>query len=66
MRLEVLLGRRVRYRGEVGLVVSGCAVAEAGGTLALSLPRANGAPRREVIVPASEWGELELLDGATR
>jgi hypothetical protein len=59
MRLEDLLGRRVRYKGDQGRVVEGHAGAEA--SIVISIPAGVGAPSRVVTVPESEWGQLELL-----
>ena len=66
MRPEALLGCRVRYRGEVGRVVGVDAAVPAQAMLTLSISRTSGVPRREVVVPAPEWGELELLDPVLR
>ena len=60
MKLEDLLGRRVRYQGEEGRVVEGHADGvEAAVTV--NLRASSGSPRRVVTVPESEWDELELL-----
>jgi hypothetical protein len=58
MRLEDLLGRRVRYKGEEGRVVEGHAGAEA--SVVISISAGVGAPSRALTVPESEWELLEL------
>ena len=59
MRLEDLLGRRVRYKGEEGRVVEGHSGEDA--SVVLSVRAATNQARRNVEVPESEWDELELL-----
>ncbi len=59
MRLEDLLGRRVRYKGEEGRVVQGHVDVQA--SILISIPAKVGSPSRVVTVPESEWDELELL-----
>ena len=59
MRLEDLLGRRVRYKGEEGRVVEGHSGEDA--SVILSVRAAQNQARRNVEVPESEWDELELL-----
>lgn len=59
MRLEDLLGRHVRYKGEEGRVVEGHADEQA--SVVISIPAKSGAPSRIVTVPESEWELLELL-----
>jgi hypothetical protein len=59
VRLEDLLGRHVRYKGEEGHVVEGHADEQA--SVVVSIPAKSGAPRRVVTVPESEWEQLELL-----
>jgi hypothetical protein len=60
VKLEDLIGRHVRYKGDEGRVVEGHADEQA--SVVVSLRATSGAPRRVVTVPESEWGELELLD----
>jgi len=62
VKLEELLGRRVRYKGEEGRIVGGHAVAQAEAMAIVSICRKRRAPRRELTVPEAEWGELEFLD----
>ena len=59
MRLEDLLGRHVRYKGDEGYVVEGHADVQA--SVVISILAAVGAPSRSVTVPESEWDEIELL-----
>ena len=59
VKLEDLLGRRVRYKGEEGRVVGGHADVQA--TIVISIPARAGSPSRVVTVPKSEWEQLELL-----
>ena len=59
MKLEDLLGRHVRYKGEEGRVVEGHSGEDA--SVILSVRAAPGQARRNVVVPESEWDELELL-----
>jgi hypothetical protein len=64
VRLEDLLGRRVRYKGEEGHVVEGHSDEGHSGdqpSVVVSIRGTNNVPRRNVTVPESEWGELELL-----
>ena len=61
MKLEDLLGRRVRYHGDEGRVVEGH-VDDVEASVTVSLRATSAAPRRVVTVPESEWDELELLD----
>ena len=60
MRLEDLLGKHVRYKGEEGHVVEGHSGEQA--SVVVSVQRANDAARRNVIVPEREWEQFELLD----
>jgi hypothetical protein len=60
MKLENLIGRRVRYKGEEGRVVEGHVDAQA--SVVVIIRATSGSPRRAVDVPEPEWGELELLD----
>ena len=59
MRLEDLIGRHVRYKGEEGYVVEGHAGEQS--SVVVSVRGVSDAPSRNVTVPESEWGELELL-----
>ena len=59
MRLEDLLGKHVRYKGEEGHVVEGHSGEQA--SVVVSIRGVNNVPRRNVTVPESEWQELELL-----
>jgi hypothetical protein len=59
MRLEDLLGRHVRYKGEDGRIIEGHADAEA--SVVMSIRAAAGAPSRSVTIPESEWDQIELL-----
>jgi hypothetical protein len=59
VRLEDLLGRHVRYKGDEGYVIEGHADVQA--SVVVSIPATSGAPSRSVTVPESEWDELELL-----
>ena len=60
VKLEDLLGKHVKYKGEEGRVVEGHAGEQA--SVVVSIRSASNAPRRNVTVPQSEWKELELLD----
>jgi VCBS repeat-containing protein len=59
VRLEDLLGKHVRYRGEEGFVVEGHSGEQA--SVVVSIRGTNDVPSRNVTVPESKWGELELL-----
>lgn len=59
MRLEDLIGKHVRYKGEEGHVVEGHSDEQA--SVVVSIRGMNDVPSRNVTVPESEWGELELL-----
>jgi hypothetical protein len=59
VRLEDLIGRHVRYKGEEGRIVEGHADEQA--SVVVSIPAKSGAPSRLVTVPESAWDELELL-----
>ncbi len=64
MKLEGLLGRHVRYKGEEGYVVEGHTGEGRSGeqsSLVVSIRGMSNVPRRNLTVPESEWGELELL-----
>lgn len=60
MKLEDLLGKRVRYKGEEGYVVEG----HFGERLSavINVSALGGGSRHQLIVPESEWQELEILD----
>jgi len=60
VRLEDLLGRHVRYKGEEGHVVEGHSDEQA--SVVVSVRGANNVARRNVTIPESEWEQLELLD----
>jgi hypothetical protein len=59
VRLEDLLGRHVRYKGEAGRVIEGHADVQA--SVVISIPARVGSPSRVVTVPESEWDQIELL-----
>jgi len=59
VRLEDLLGRHVRYKGEEGRVVEGHTGEDA--SVVVSVRASDNVARRNVVVPESEWDELELL-----
>ena len=59
MRLEDLLGKRVRYQGEVGRIIEGQADSEA--TVVISFAAKPGRPSEVVTVTESEGERLELL-----
>ena len=59
MKLEDLLGKHVRYKGEEGHVVEGHSGEEA--SVVVSIRGTGDVARRNVTVPESEWEELELL-----
>jgi hypothetical protein len=64
VRLEDLLGRHVRYKGEEGHVVEGHSSEGRAGeqaSVVVSIRGMHTVPRRNVTVPEPEWGELELL-----
>jgi hypothetical protein len=64
LRLEDLLGRHVRYKGEEGHVVeghSGEGRSAEETSVVVSIRGTSNVPRRNVTVPESEWDELELL-----
>jgi hypothetical protein len=60
VRLEDLLGKHVRYRGEEGRVVEGHSGERA--AVVVSVRASDDVARRNVTVPEREWQELELLD----
>jgi hypothetical protein len=59
VKLEDLLGKRVRYKGEGGYIVEGHAGDDA--SVVVSFRAMSGTPSRNVIVPEPEWDEIELL-----
>ena len=59
MKLEDLLGKHVRYKGEEGHVVEGHSGEEA--SVVVSIRGTRDVARRNVTVPESEWEQLELL-----
>ena len=59
MKLEDLLGKHVRYKGEEGHIVEGHSAAQA--SVVVSIRGMSDAPSRDVTVPESEWDEFELL-----
>ena len=59
MKLEDLLGKHVKYKGEEGYVVEGHSGVQA--SVVVSIHGMTATPRRDVTVPESEWQELELL-----
>ena len=59
VKIEDLLGRHVKYKGEEGRVVEGHAGEQA--SVVVSIRRASRSSRRDVTVPESEWEELEIL-----
>lgn len=59
MKLQDLLGKHVKYKGEEGHVVEGHSGEQA--SVVVSVSGSTGVPRRNVTVPESEWEELELL-----
>jgi hypothetical protein len=59
MRLEELLGRHVRYKGDEGHVIEGHADEQA--SVVLSIRAVSGSPRRSVTVPEADWEQIELL-----
>ncbi len=60
MKLEDLLGRRVRYKGAEGRVVEGHAD-EGQASVTVQLRAMGGLPRRVETVPESEWGSWSSL-----
>ncbi len=64
MRLEDLLGKHVRYKGEEGHVVEGHIGDGHSGeeaSVVVSVRGAHNVARRNVAVPESEWEEFEFL-----
>jgi hypothetical protein len=59
VKLEDLIGRHVRYKGEEGRVIEGHADEQA--SIVISIPAKVGTPSRVVTVPESDWDQLELL-----
>jgi hypothetical protein len=61
LKIEDLLGKRVKYKGEEGRVVQGH-VDEQTASVVVSIRRAAHSPSRHVTVPEREWQELEILE----
>ena len=64
MRLEDLLGKHVRYKGEEGHVVEGHLVEGRSGeeaSVVVSIRGAHNVPRRNVVVTESHWDEIDIL-----
>ena len=59
MKLEDLLGKHVRYKGEEGHVVEGHSGEQA--SVVVSIRGGSDVARRNVTVPESEWEQLEVL-----
>jgi len=59
VKLEDLLGKHVRYKGEEGHIVAEHSGVQA--SVVVSIRGMTDAPRRDVTVPESEWEEFELL-----
>jgi hypothetical protein len=59
VKLEDLLGKHVRYKGEEGHIVEGHSGVQA--SVVVSIRGMTDAPRRDVTVPESDWEEFELL-----
>ena len=59
MKIEDLLGKHVKYKGEEGRVVEGHAGEQA--SVVVSIRRTDCSPRRNVIVPEPEWEKFEFL-----
>ena len=59
VKLEDLLGKHVRYKGEEGRIVEGHSGEQA--SVVVSIRGMSNAPRRNVTVLESEWQEFELL-----
>ena len=60
MKLEDLLGKHVRYKGEKGRVVEGHSGEQA--SVVVSVRAGEDLARRNVTVPEPEWQDLELID----
>ncbi len=56
MKLEDLLGKHVRYRGEEGHIVEGHFDEEA--SVVVSIRGTSNVARRNVTVPESEWEHM--------
>ena len=59
MKLEDLLGRHVRYKGEEGRVIEGHTDGYA--SVVISIRAKVGSPSRVVTVPKPEWDQIERL-----
>jgi hypothetical protein len=59
VKLEDLLGRHVRYKGEEGRVVEGHFGQQA--SVVVYFRGMSGTPRHSVTVSESQWEEFELL-----
>jgi len=59
VKLEDLLGKHVRYKGEEGHIIEGHSGEQA--SVVVSIRGMREVPRRDVTVPESEWQEFELL-----
>jgi hypothetical protein len=59
VKLEDLLGKHVRYKGEEGHIVAGHSAEQA--SVLVSIRGMSDTPRRDVTVPESDWEEFELL-----
>ena len=59
VKIEDLLGRHVRYKGEEAHVVEGHFDEQP--SVVLSIRGMPGVPRRNVVVPESEWEQIEIL-----
>ncbi len=59
VKIEDLLGKHVRYKGEEAHVVEGHFDDQP--SVVLSIRGTSGVPRRNVVVPESEWDQIEIL-----
>jgi hypothetical protein len=60
VRIEDLLGRRVRYKGEEGRIVEGHLDERA--SVVVITRKTAGSPQRSLTVPEEKWNEFEFLD----
>jgi hypothetical protein len=61
--VQLLMGKRVKYRGRTGTVTGHSAVTEVfGRSVVISFPEADGEPAREVAVPSYLWPLIKILD----